>query len=106
VTPNGQKQLLHLIGNHNDSELRKIDEKIDFNRISMENNPNKPSHFAPAHISGSASSSWKHLFSVLLAPGLLYVLLSHLDSSSECIWHSVPLPELNLTTLLTIFSHV
>lgn len=31
VTSNGQKQLLHLIGNHSDSELREIDEKIDFN---------------------------------------------------------------------------
>lgn len=75
VTPNGQKQLLHLIGNHNDAELRKNDKKIDFNRISVENDPNKPSHFALALISGAASSSGKCEFSVPLAPGLLYVLL-------------------------------
>lgn len=70
VTPNVQEQLSHLIGNHNYSELRKIDEKIDFNRISVENNPKKHSHFALALPSGCASSSWK-----CLVPGLLYVLL-------------------------------
>lgn len=69
VTPNGQEQLSHLIGNHSDSELRKIDEKIDFNRFSVESNPKKHSHFALALPSGSASSPWKCLF-----PGLLYVL--------------------------------
>lgn len=31
VTSNGQQQLLYLTGNHSDSELREIDEKIDFN---------------------------------------------------------------------------
>lgn len=70
VTPNGQEQLSHLIGNHNDPELSKIDEKIDFNRISVENNPKRHSHFARALPSGYASSSWKCLF-----PGLLYVPL-------------------------------
>lgn len=55
VTPNGQEQLSHLIGNHSDSELRKIDEKIDFNRISVENNPKKHFHFALALPSGSSS---------------------------------------------------
>lgn len=70
VTPNVQEQLSHLIGNHNYSELRKIDEKIDFNRISVENNPKKHSHFALALPSGCASSSWK-----CLVPGLLCVLL-------------------------------
>lgn len=59
MTPNGQKQLLHLIGNHNGSELREIDEKIDFNRISIENNPNKTTYSALTLISGSASSPWK-----------------------------------------------